>query len=159
MLRLLIAASIVFAWIPATVAQPPDGVSEAIQRGLAFLEQDALSWKAEHNCATCHHAPMMIWSLTEAKSLGYVVNDKSLTEIIDWVTAPGDPAKVYPPPRTSDQPRIVSFAPLNHALALGTVDLRAEQWQPAWERLLDTLAYAGTAWATLGLMRSIPAPR
>src|SRR3954453_20789946 len=39
----------------------------AINRGLEFLTKDALAWKVNHNCVSCHHAPMVIWALREAK--------------------------------------------------------------------------------------------
>src|SRR5947208_1023146 len=34
----------------------PSAVGATIDRGLAFLTKDALPWKKEHNCASCHQA-------------------------------------------------------------------------------------------------------
>src|SRR5262249_48480361 len=46
-------------------------VSATIDRGLAFLAKDALAWKKEHNCTSCHHASMVIWSMQEARQRGH----------------------------------------------------------------------------------------
>src|SRR5215467_11209079 len=49
------------------VAVEPAEVDRAIERGLAFLAKDAIAWKNEHNCASCHHASLVVWSMREAK--------------------------------------------------------------------------------------------
>jgi hypothetical protein len=41
----------------------------AIDRGLAFPAKDALAWKAQHQCVSCHHASMVVWAMREAKQL------------------------------------------------------------------------------------------
>ena len=40
----------------------PADVNATIDRGLAFLAKDALAWKKEHNCASCHHASLVVWA-------------------------------------------------------------------------------------------------
>src|SRR5262245_4281640 len=40
----------------------PTGVEAAIDRGLGFLVKDALAWKNEHKCASCHHAGLVVWA-------------------------------------------------------------------------------------------------
>src|SRR5713226_4007204 len=73
-------------------------VRSAAQRSLAFLEEEGIRWKESRKCASCHHAPMMIWALNEAKGNGYAINEKALAEVTTWVIAPDDPAKVFPKP-------------------------------------------------------------
>src|SRR5262249_45055617 len=51
----------------------PSDVKASIDRGLAFLAKDALAWKDEHNCVSCHHAALVVWSLREAKLNGHSV--------------------------------------------------------------------------------------
>jgi hypothetical protein len=55
-----------------------------IERGLAFLEKDAIDWRTEKKCATCHHGTMTVWALTEAKSRGYAVKAASLADNVKW---------------------------------------------------------------------------
>jgi hypothetical protein len=35
-------------------------VSIAINCGLGFLAKDAQLWKKDHNCASCHHAGLVV---------------------------------------------------------------------------------------------------
>jgi hypothetical protein len=57
---------------------------QAIERGLTFLEKDALSWRTEHQCATCHHGTMTVWALSEAKSRGFTVKPETLADVTAW---------------------------------------------------------------------------
>ncbi|MFO0887771.1 MAG: prenyltransferase/squalene oxidase repeat-containing protein [Isosphaeraceae bacterium] len=103
----------------ATAAEPstpPRDVKTAIRDGLDFLAQESTNWKQSRACATCHHTPMAIWALNEAKKLGYTVDDEALTELSTWVVAKDDPAKLYPKRSPSKEPD-VNQAPL--LLALG----------------------------------------
>lgn len=65
-------------------AVPPQQVRKAAERGLAFLEKDAVKWRKEHQCATCHHGTMTVWTLAEAKSRGYDVAADSLADTVTW---------------------------------------------------------------------------
>jgi hypothetical protein len=62
----------------------PRQVRKAVERGLTFLEKDALKWRKEHQCATCHHGTMTVWALSEAKSQGYTVAAETLAEMVKW---------------------------------------------------------------------------
>jgi hypothetical protein len=55
-----------------------------VERGLAFLEQDAAKWRKERGCATCHHGTMTVWALSEAKSQGYAVDAEFLAHTVRW---------------------------------------------------------------------------
>ena len=68
----------------------PVDVSPTIKRGLGFLAKDALAWKKKHNCASCHHASLVIASMREAKQFGHAVDDPVLAELTKWVAASGD---------------------------------------------------------------------
>ena len=57
---------------------------QTIERGLTFLEKDALVWRKEHQCATCHHGTMTVWALSEAKSRGYAVKPETLADVTAW---------------------------------------------------------------------------
>jgi squalene-hopene/tetraprenyl-beta-curcumene cyclase len=62
----------------------PEGARRAIDRGLAFLETDAVKWREERTCSTCHHGTMTLWVLCEAKSQGYAVAETMLRDVAKW---------------------------------------------------------------------------
>ena len=55
-----------------------------IERGLNFLQQDAVKWRQEKKCSTCHHGTMTMWVQLEAKSRGFAVAPDELEENIRW---------------------------------------------------------------------------
>jgi hypothetical protein len=55
-----------------------------VERGLAFLQQDAVRWRKERGCSTCHHGTMTVWALAEAKSQGYDVPAGALADTAKW---------------------------------------------------------------------------
>ena len=62
----------------------PQQGRKAIERGLTFLEKDAVKWRKERGCATCHHGTMTVWALSEAKSQGYDVDAQALADMMQW---------------------------------------------------------------------------
>lgn len=56
----------------------------AIERGLAFLEQDAAKWRKELQCAACHHGTMTVWVYMEAKSRGYRIEAETIRDAVEW---------------------------------------------------------------------------
>src|ERR1700757_3186537 len=82
--------TIVVSVLPAValaqdVRPQPADVGATIERGLGFLVKDALAWKNKHNCVSCHHAALVIWSMREAKQFGHAVNEPVLAELTRWV--------------------------------------------------------------------------
>jgi squalene cyclase len=59
-------------------------VRQAVERSVAFLEKSGTGWWTSNKCASCHHVPISIWSLNEAKKRGVAVNDKALEQLRDW---------------------------------------------------------------------------
>ena len=71
----------------AAIASP---ARTAIERGLAFLARDAVAWRETHNCASCHHAALVAWSMSEAKERGHAVDESVLSEMARWLANSGD---------------------------------------------------------------------
>src|SRR5262245_17134052 len=69
---------------PAGTASSPGQARQAAERGLAFLEKDALKWRSERKCASCHHGTMTVWALSEAKSRGYPVTAELSGSMAAW---------------------------------------------------------------------------
>jgi len=56
----------------------------AIKSGVAFLQKDAVEWRRQKTCATCHHGVMTVWAMSEAKAHGYTVPAEGLKEVSAW---------------------------------------------------------------------------
>src|SRR5688572_26588863 len=88
----LVALASLLPWATAALAaeadiviKSPDVAAATIDRGLAFLAKDALAWKAEHNCASCHHASLVAWAMREAKLRGHAVDEPVLADMTKWL--------------------------------------------------------------------------
>lgn len=119
-MRYLAAALGVLAWSAAALAdetaRPPSDVTAAIDRGLGFLAKDALVWKSDHNCASCHHAGLVIWSMREARQRGFVVDEPTLAELTRWVAESGESKMSVPKPASA--PKALDLKAVYFALAL-----------------------------------------
>jgi hypothetical protein len=70
--------------VPSETGAATDQARTVVERGIHFLEVDAVKWKAERGCATCHHGMLTVWALSEAKAQGYPVNELALADFIAW---------------------------------------------------------------------------
>jgi hypothetical protein len=111
-----------------TVPKQPD-VESAIDRGLGFLVKDALAWKKEHNCASCHHAALVICSMRDARQIGRDIDEPFLAELTNWIATSGNGK--FGLTRPASAPNAASPKAIYFALALGT------------ERKPDTAAQEG----------------
>src|SRR4051794_14351014 len=68
----------------ASVAEETVKPARAIERGLDFIQKDAVKWRAERKCATCHHGAFTVWVQAEAKKQGYVVPVETFNENVTW---------------------------------------------------------------------------
>jgi squalene-hopene/tetraprenyl-beta-curcumene cyclase len=103
--------------LAAVAAEPVPDVKATIDRGLAFLVKDALAWKEKYNCASCHHASLVIWSMREAKQRGHAVDEPVLAELAKWVAESGDGK--FGLARPASAPKAASPKAVYFALALG----------------------------------------
>jgi hypothetical protein len=121
-MRLSVAAFVLAALAIGAPAAEPDA-RKTIDRGLKFIAEDAVAWKTERKCSSCHHIPMAIWTLNEAKKSGYAVDDKAAAELTAWAVAKDDPAKVNP--KQSQRKEItVNQTPLMLALGFEAGNLK-----------------------------------
>ena len=120
-MRWLVAlvASVLPAAASAQDVRPaPARVSATVERGLGFLVKDALAWKAKHNCASCHHAALVVWSMREAKQSGHTVDEPVLAELTRWLAESGNGK--FGMARPASAPQAASPKAVYFALALGT---------------------------------------
>jgi len=64
-------------------APSPDQIRKTIESSLTFLEKSGTAWWTGNKCASCHHVPISIWSLNEAKRQGFTINEKALDQLRD----------------------------------------------------------------------------
>src|ERR1051325_7759393 len=64
-------------------AEPPHAMEaiHATEKSLIYLEKGGTGWLESQGCAGCHHAPMMIWTLNEARERGRTVNQKAIETV------------------------------------------------------------------------------
>ena len=67
-----------------------------IALGLEFLAKDAVAWRDEHHCASCHHASLVVLAMRESKRAGHKVDEPYVyhkTEYVDTYrdNFPGEP--------------------------------------------------------------------
>lgn len=151
-MRLIVA--IVVSVLPAVasaqeVRPKRDDVGAMIERGLGFLVKDALAWKNKHNCVSCHHAALVIWSMREAKQFGHAVNEPVLAELTKWVAESGDGK--FGLARPASAPRAASPKAIYFALALGADPKPDAVTQQGLKLLLKTVQSEQTengSWST-----------
>jgi hypothetical protein len=67
---------------PAEPTAPaPEAVRQAAGRALGFVESGGVGWVSEHGCASCHHVPLTLWSLSEARERGFTVRQEVLDDL------------------------------------------------------------------------------
>lgn len=140
-MRWLVAIAI--AVVPAAASaqessKTPRDANAAIQRGLVFLVKDALAWKKEHNCVSCHHAALVVWAMQEAKQRGHAVDVPVLNELTKWLAESGDGKFGMARPATAPEafsPRAMWFS-----LALVSAPQPDESSQKGLKLLLKTMA-------------------
>jgi hypothetical protein len=120
-----------------TTRPRPAGVNAVVDRGLSFMAKDALAWKKEHNCVSCHHAALMIWSMREARGSGFKVDEPVLAELTKWVAESGD-GKVSQS-RPAGAPQALNTKALHFALALSADSHPDTASQNGMKRLLETV--------------------
>jgi hypothetical protein len=75
----LLLISVSPAW-----CEEPKSARAAIERGLVFLEQDAVKWRKERECSTCHHGTLTVWAFSEAKSQGIEIKPETFADVLSW---------------------------------------------------------------------------
>jgi hypothetical protein len=128
--------------------ESPD-VDDAIKRGLEFLARDAVAWKNEHGCVSCHHAGLVVWAMHEARQRSYAVDEPLLAELSKWIAESGDGKTSLP--RPAGIPKALNVKAVHFALALGADPTPDELVRQGLARLSKTVKDDQTAngsWAS-----------
>jgi squalene-hopene/tetraprenyl-beta-curcumene cyclase len=133
---LILCAS--FGIVHAEESVPQSSSADAtIDRGLAFLVKDALAWRDEHKCVSCHHASLVVWSMREARRRGHAVDEPVLNELTKWIAESGDGKTGVP--RPAGIPKALNEKAISLALALGADPEPDDLSREGMKRLLTTV--------------------
>jgi hypothetical protein len=108
-----------------------------------------LAWKNKYNCASCHHAALVIWSMREARQHGHAVDGPVLDQLTKWVAESGDGK--FGMARPASAPKAASPKAVWFALALGADASADAIAQAGRKRLLKTVKSEQTengSWST-----------
>lgn len=124
-------------------------VDVAIDRGFGFLVKDALAWKEEHKCASCHHAALVVCAMREAKQFGRSVDEPVLADLTRWLAESGNGK--FGLARPASAPNAASPKAMYFSLALGTDPKRDDVANEGMKLLLTTVKAEQTengSWST-----------
>jgi hypothetical protein len=122
---------------PAGNTPPEPQSRQAIERSLGYLEKEGVAWVRKQHCASCHHVPLMVWALNEARTKGYRVNEKALAEVTTWALATENQAEAFPDlPLDKKRTETDYLGPLFMSLAVGRAKDRDAATEKGRQRLL-----------------------
>jgi hypothetical protein len=133
----VLAILVISASVGGTAVADEAALKAAIDRGTAFLAKDALQWKKDHNCVSCHHAALVSWSLREAKLRGHAVDEAVLAEMTKWCAESGSGKTGVP--RPEGIPQALNWKAVFIALALGADPHPDETSQKGLQLMLTTV--------------------
>lgn len=100
----LSAAQDPVAVTPATSEQ----VHQSVDRAIGYLQTESAAWLNTRKCAACHHVPMALWALSEAKNQGYAIDNKYFDETVESLLGSKEKlmaTRVFPNPAEAPDPR------------------------------------------------------
>lgn len=83
----LVPVAVVMLWSKVIWADDPitaEIIRNTIDRGIVYLQIDAVKWRAEHQCATCHHGTLTVLAFAEAKQSGIQVDADYFADAVKW---------------------------------------------------------------------------
>src|SRR5262245_11856650 len=89
---------------PAT----PEQVHQSVERAIKYVRDESASWLNTRKCASCHHAPLVLWSLSEAERQGYAIDKKWLIDTAESLLGSREKllgSKIFPNPADPPDPR------------------------------------------------------
>lgn len=83
-MRSLILVLILLAAPCVARANEPAALSNAVRRGVSYVEQKGAAWIKKRNCVSCHQIPAMLRTLGEAHKRGLYNHPKKLADWSEW---------------------------------------------------------------------------
>lgn len=89
---------------PATTQQ----IQQTVDRAIGYLQTESAAWLKTRQCAACHHVPMPLWALSEARRQGYAIDQKFVADTTESLLGSQDKllsSKIFPNPADPPDPR------------------------------------------------------
>lgn len=86
----------------------PQQVHNAVERAVVYTRTESAAWLNTRKCAACHHAPIVLWSLSEAERQGYAIDKKWVVETAESLLGSKEKllgSKIFPNPADPPDPR------------------------------------------------------
>src|SRR5271166_676944 len=83
-------------------------VQQTVDRAIGYLQTESAAWLNTRKCAACHHVPMPLWALSEAKRQGYTIDKKFVADTTESLLGSKDKlmaSKIFPNPADKPDPR------------------------------------------------------
>lgn len=58
-------------------------IRDAVQKAIGYEHAESANWMSTRGCASCHHLPMVLWSLNEAERYGYAIDKQYVTDMAE----------------------------------------------------------------------------
>jgi squalene-hopene/tetraprenyl-beta-curcumene cyclase len=147
---LVVFITCLLAPVAAQASDPADtpDPADTIKRGLDFLVKDALAWKKERNCVSCHHAALPVWAMNAAKARGHAIDEAVCAELTAWLAGAGTGANTQKRPENA--PKAVSLFAVYLSLGLASDPRPNEKIREALVKVRKTFLgeqHANGSWA------------
>ncbi|HEY2840578.1 MAG TPA: hypothetical protein VGJ26_15585 [Pirellulales bacterium] len=119
----------------APPAATPEQIATAIDHGLEYLRDESNRWIAARKCASCHHAPMMVWAYGEAKRRGFKIDEEALATALDYTLAEDNRSGVFAKETMNPEFGKLSFATVFMANSLRAIELTKPEHIAGADRL------------------------
>ncbi|WP_422929074.1 prenyltransferase/squalene oxidase repeat-containing protein [Singulisphaera sp. PoT] len=83
-------------------------VRGTVERAIGYLQDESADWLKTRKCAACHHVPMPLWALGEAKRYGYAIDEKYLADTAESLLGSDEKllaTRIFPNPAEKPDPR------------------------------------------------------
>ena len=92
----------------ALPAAATEQVQHTVDRAIGYLQTESAAWLNTRKCAACHHVPMPLWALGEAKRQGYTIDEEFVADTTESLLGSRDKlmaSKIFPNPADPPDPR------------------------------------------------------
>jgi Squalene-hopene cyclase C-terminal domain/Prenyltransferase and squalene oxidase repeat len=86
----------------------PQQVQQAVERAIGYTRKESADWLNTRKCAACHHAPIVLWSLSEADRQGYAIDKEFVKNTAESLLGSLEKlrsSKIFPDPAAPPDPR------------------------------------------------------
>ena len=83
-------------------------IQNTVDRAIGYLQTESAAWLNTRKCAACHHLPMPLWALGEAKRQGYAIDEKFVADTTELLLGGRDKlmaSKIFPNSADPPDPR------------------------------------------------------